>query len=299
MWLLYALSAGLLFTIVGIVDHFTVHKKLKEPMIGLVTGGPVYAVCFALLSLVTHTPLTTNEHLILLGIAMGFVSTASDLFYYNSLRHGEISRVAPLFSTGGIFSIALGAFVLGERFSLPAYVGVIFVILGAIYISWERHPKKASGLSAAFAIGVGLAGAFYGLLVKLVTQDGTNILSVFPWIGMGQCLASLIFALLFRKMIAHEHLHAKFIQAIHLIVLTDVLSFFGVLAIIASFAFGPLTLTSAVLETRPLFIFLGALTLSAFFPKFMHEMFAKPVLIQKLLATTIIIAGCILIAVGM
>ena len=298
MWLFYALGAGLIFTVVSIVDRFTVSRKLKEPMVGLVTGGPVYAVCFAILSLVTHTPFASSERLILLGIALGFVSTASDFFYYNSLRRGEISRVTPLFSTSGIFSILLGAFVLGEHFPLLAYVGIFLIILGAIVISYEYSRKKASVSSAFFALGVGVAGALLGLLIKFVTQDGTSMLTVFPWMGMGQCLSSLMFALIFRRLILKEHLHAKFIQAIHLIVFTDFLSFFGLLAIIASFASGPLTLTSAVLETRPLFIFLGALALSALFPKFIHETFTKPVLIQKLVATIIIVVGCILIAVG-
>lgn len=298
MWLFYALAAGLLFTIVGIVDHFTLRQKLKEPMVGLVTGGPVYALCFVVLSLLTRTPLALNERLILFGIAIGFVSTASDFFYYNSLRKGELSRVAPLFSTGGIFSIILGTYVLGERFGMLAYAGVLCIILGAIIISYERSPKKTSVISAFLALGVGVAGAFYGLLIKFATQDGTNILTVFPWIGMGQCLSSLIFALLFRKVIAKEKFHLKFIQAIHLIVFTDLLSFFGVLAVIASFANGPLTLTSAVLETRPLFIFLGALTLSILYPKFMHETFTKQTLIQKFTATAIIVAGCILLVLG-
>jgi len=296
MWLFYALSAGLLFTIVGIVDHFTVRQKLKEPMIGLVTGGPVYAVCFAILSFATQTPPSSNAKIILLGIALGFISTASDFFYYNSLRRGELSRVAPLFSTGGIFSIILGTFVLGERFGLLAYAGISLLIIGAIIISYERSPKKTSIISAFLALGVGLAGAFYGLLIKFVTQNGTDILSVFPWMGMGQCISALIFVLIFRRLISKERFHVKFIQAIRLIVFTDLLSFFGVLAIIASFATGPLALTAAVLEARPLFIFLSTLLLSAVFPKFIHETFTKPVLIQKFIATIFIVTGCILLA---
>jgi bacterial/archaeal transporter family protein len=73
---------------------------------------------------------TTLIFLVLSGLATGL----SWLFYYHALQIGKASQVAPIDSLSLVITVVLAATVLSENVSLISILGVILMLVGAVFI---------------------------------------------------------------------------------------------------------------------------------------------------------------------
>ena len=71
--------------------------------------------------------------LILSGLATG----ASWLCYYRALQIGEASKVVPVDKLSVVLVAVFGAVLLGERLSLPNWLGVAFIAAGAALVAYK------------------------------------------------------------------------------------------------------------------------------------------------------------------
>jgi len=72
--------------------------------------------------------------LVLSGTATGL----SWLCYFQALKLGEASRVAPLDKLSVVFVAILAAIFLGERLDLKGWAGVALIAVGAVLIAFRR-----------------------------------------------------------------------------------------------------------------------------------------------------------------
>lgn len=56
-----------------------------------------------------------------------------------ALRFGELSILHPMLSSGFILSLLLGALVLGERITFNKVLGVVYIIIGLIVLSFQNQ----------------------------------------------------------------------------------------------------------------------------------------------------------------
>lgn len=75
----------------------------------------------------------TYLFLALSGLATG----ASWLCYFRALKLGDAARVAPVDKLSVVLVALLGALLLGERLSLPNWLGVALIALGAILVAYR------------------------------------------------------------------------------------------------------------------------------------------------------------------
>ncbi|MBB6250363.1 EamA family transporter [Nitrospirillum iridis] len=71
--------------------------------------------------------------LVLSGLATG----GSWLCYFRALKLGEAARVAPIDKMSVVLVALFGALFLGERLSLPNWLGVALIAAGAVLVAWR------------------------------------------------------------------------------------------------------------------------------------------------------------------
>ena len=62
----------------------------------------------------------------------GVATSLSWLFYFRALKHGEVSRVAPIDKLSVVFVAVFSVIFLGEHLKPTSWVGVILIATGAV-----------------------------------------------------------------------------------------------------------------------------------------------------------------------
>lgn len=71
--------------------------------------------------------------LVLSGLATG----ASWICYFRALKPGDAARVAPIDKLSVVFVAIFAVLFLGERLSLPNWLGVCLIACGAILVAYR------------------------------------------------------------------------------------------------------------------------------------------------------------------
>jgi transporter family protein len=71
--------------------------------------------------------------LVLSGLATG----ASWICYFRALKIGDAARVAPIDKLSVVFVAAFAVLFLGERLSLPNWLGIVLIACGAVLVAYR------------------------------------------------------------------------------------------------------------------------------------------------------------------
>jgi transporter family protein len=71
--------------------------------------------------------------LLLSGLATG----ASWVCYFRALKLGDAARVAPLDKLSVVLVAVFGVLFLGEQLTLPGWLGIGLIALGAMLVAWR------------------------------------------------------------------------------------------------------------------------------------------------------------------
>ena len=71
--------------------------------------------------------------LVLSGLATG----ASWICYFRALKIGDAARVAPIDKLSVVFVAVFAVLFLGERLSLPNWLGVVLIACGAVLVAYR------------------------------------------------------------------------------------------------------------------------------------------------------------------
>jgi drug/metabolite transporter (DMT)-like permease len=116
-----------------------------------------------------------------LAPALGSVllNVAANLLFLQGMRLAPISVTVPLLSLTPVFTTLMAIPLLGERPSARGAVGILLVILGAIWLNWPQSSPAApaqrggSPWGAALVIGTALLWSLTIPLDKLAVQRAT------------------------------------------------------------------------------------------------------------------------------
>ena len=70
------------------------------------------------------------------GILSGFLGL---FLYFEAIRHGKVSIVAPIASTSPLWSVLFAYLILGESLSLQKVIGVALIIFGITLLTLSRQ----------------------------------------------------------------------------------------------------------------------------------------------------------------
>lgn len=84
-----------------------------------------------------QSPATITPRTWLFLVLSGLATGASWICYFRSLKIGDAARVAPIDKLSVVFVAVFAVLFLGERLSLPNWLGVILIACGAVLVAYR------------------------------------------------------------------------------------------------------------------------------------------------------------------
>lgn len=294
-WLLFALLAPLIYTVVNFIDKYLVSRVVKEH-----DAMPIYTSLAGFLAgtvfwVVTGFPkLALFDGLIV--ILTGILTAWSLIVYFKALAIEDTSNVILFFQMFPIISLVLSSLFLHEAITSIQLGGFVLVLVATILVSVKKK-KKHFHFSKGFLLILvyDLLYALSGVLIKFAINANSfsKILSYESWgVGLGGFMVFIFFPSVrkaFRKNL--KKIKKRAVGVIFLnesgFILAKSLTFLA-------FSLGAVALV-AVLENTQIFygIFLGYL-LTKMIPKVFKENIEKKELLKKIFASVILFFGILL-----
>ena len=84
-----------------------------------------------------QSPATITPRTWLFLVLSGLATGASWICYFRALKIGDAARVAPIDKLSVVFVAVFAVLFLGERLSLPNWLGVVLIACGAVLVSYR------------------------------------------------------------------------------------------------------------------------------------------------------------------
>jgi drug/metabolite transporter (DMT)-like permease len=308
-WFILTIVSYLMLALVNLGDKFIVDKLLKN------SKTYVFVVCILGGLVILLAPWFLNWpgfSFFIVNMLAGFLFALALWSMYEALKNGETTRVTVVIgSIIPVFTIFFSLFFLKEKFSINQWLGVLFLIIGMIIISFVVSRRKKwydffKRLGSVFCgsydkkwIFLAILSAFLYALYFITTKyaySRQDFLSSFIWIKSGSALLVLLF--LFDKKTRIE-IKQNFTAKPKKIKKTKkgfvfINQFIGALAsFMQSYAvyLGPVAIINALQGVQYAFLLILGIVFSKFFPKILKEDICKKTLIKKIIAIISVAIG--------
>lgn len=231
-----------------------------------------------------------------LGFGAGVLHLAAIYFYYDALRRGEASE--SLAVVGGFSPVAtavIAFFVLRQPFAGGRLTAFVLLTAGGflMFLSEKMEFRR-------MIVPVTLASALFGLVnvMQRMVFRQTNFVSGYVFFTLGTCAGALLLLVpsacrqqIFRQSAA-AHPRSKFWYFVNRFI-----DGVGSFLIFYSISLTHPAIVDAISGVRFVIIFVGALLLTKLHPQWLSEDFTGRELAIKAMATAVIVAGMIWLAV--
>ncbi len=294
-WLAFSVLSSMFWAVGTLIDKYTLTKHLQDPfsyqLLFVATESPM-------LLLLLFTNVSFASPWFALGIIAGFSTYLGLMLYFKAMAVEEASRVTSLFYTGPIFVLIMASIFLKEALSLPMYVGVVLMVVGAISISYRRKKGGDSMLSPALGwlLACSVVFAGYEVLTKYVLGF-MELTSYLFWNLIGSMIMGFT-VFCFPKIRRRFRNDIEGIDRTVLLsrIVNTYLSFAALILYYIAMSTGLVSLVSAATSLEPLFVFAFAIILSLFVPRVLKEDIGKEAIAAKALAVVLTLVGTWLIA---
>jgi drug/metabolite transporter (DMT)-like permease len=181
-WIFIAASGYFLLAFTSVADKFMVSKVVRQPIayaFYTAMTGPVSLVLFP------FGGKFLNFQDLIVALAAGAFFIGGIYHSYSAIRLSSVSRVVPIL--GGfipLFSFLLAFFILDERLSGFQTLGFLFLVVGAVMISF----RKEHGIWTPKALFNAISAAAFFALASVLTKytfDHSNFISGMIWTRVG------------------------------------------------------------------------------------------------------------------
>ena len=300
-WILPGLASPIVYAAVSIGDkHIISSRGLRLGGFYLFIGIAQLTVGIIILLLLGWPDAAAGA--VWASYAGGFLWGVGLMLMFMVLSREEVSRVMPVWQTSPVFAALLALWFLDESIAWYGWLAVLLVVAGAAGVSVGRTTGQrfaAFALRPTFFILV--AGAAVIGLAQLMLKLGSEELNV--WHNMAFRGAGLFtsIALPWLKGTYIRHLVTWFRvrRNAGILLLTEGAGpFTGNLLLLLAIENGPVSLVSALLGTRPVFVLAGTLALGVVAKEFLNERLTRADLLVKTASTAAVVAGVVVISVG-
>ena len=296
MWIFLAICSAASLGLANIA-----HKRLLDNYldgVGALGAGSILtrSVCAALVLAVVGWPVEAPARAVIIGLLSGVSLGTGLLLLFLGLKLGEASRAVAVSQTNPILVAILALVVLGETITAPQWAAIALVIAGVALVSIEGFGrgllKLTPGLTALVGSSITLGLAFF--LAKLVLTELTPW-EVFGLQELGMVPAFAVFGRpqnwrgLWNGLRSGPGLTTFVIGE-------GLLPQLAIVLFLWSFSLGPVSLASAILATRPLFVFVVGTLLSWRTFGMMQESLRPGALAAKGIAIAMIVGGTTMLA---
>jgi len=160
-WFIFALLAPILWAGCNVIDKILLTKRFKNPF-----TYQIWTAIFdgaAAILLIILLPISFSYPGFLLGIIIGIINVFSFLLYNKAMLVEEASRVIPLSYLNALFILPMSYIFFGEVLNSQKYFGILFLVAGAMLISYKSRKKGKSAFSLWVSVEIILKKKFPGL----------------------------------------------------------------------------------------------------------------------------------------
>ncbi|MBI5754970.1 DMT family transporter [Candidatus Peregrinibacteria bacterium] len=290
-WISLALLAAFIWAFVDVLDKYFVTKLSKNPYIPVMILAPVDFVASMAIFFI-HGFEVMSPQFVLLGLLSGTFRVLMVYWYFRAAKIEEISRVSPLFYISPFFLLLLAGIFLGEIFTLSQYVGILFLVLGAFFISEKKPFSFRVGPAFWYMIFSAFCLSISQIIIKYLLGF-SDFWTVFAYTEFGVFLSILpIFYLHFgdlRRLFQREG-----VQPFRIMAISEGFNLVAVFLSIVAASVGPITLVNAISAVQPFFLLVFTIFLSIFSPKILHEKIGGKIVLFKVFSMGLMFLGVVL-----
>ena len=278
------------------------HKRLLDNYlggVGVLGAGSIVTrlTCSVIVLAIVGWPTQAPALAVGIGLTSGVSLGAGLALLFLGLKLGEASRAVAVSQTYPILVALLALYFLGETVSAMQWLAIMLVIGGAAVVSVEGFGRRlfrlTPGLTALVASSAGLGLSFF--LAEFALQDLT------PWevFGLQELGMAPVFGLFGRP--------SNWVRLWRglrtppawwtFVIGEGMLPQLAIFLFILSFSYGQVSLASAALATRPLFVFVVGTLLSWRTLGLLRESISPAALTAKFVAIAMIVAGTTILAI--
>ena len=292
-WVAAALGSTALFALVTVLDKKLVVSFFPSATLFNLTFGLLQFFVAAFFFVVFVPVVGLDVAGIPWAVASGFAWALALFLFFHGLRLEEVSRATPIQMTAPVFAALLAVVFLGETLSWAQWLAVVVVVAGAALVT-----AKPSGVGIGIARGKALAILVAASVVLgvayVLNKEATNNANIWTVqsvraVGMGTGMLLMTARAPALRQLPMVLLNPR---AMRLFFITE-----GILAPVAGVLFvvalslGPVSLVSATMSSRPLFVLVISVLLSTSFWNVLNEPLDRATLVLKTVSTALIVLG--------
>lgn len=292
MWIFLALTNAALFGIVSVVDKRLLDRHLPSVPVLYLWISLVLVFYSAIALALTGIPWDAPPDLLLVALISGLSTGIGLALMFLGLKQEEASRAIAITQIYPVFVAVLAVLFLGETLGRLQWAAIGLVVAGTMLISLRGAPNRrllrpTRGTPVLLSSGLLLGLGFFTAKIAL---GGLSVGTVFVVQQMG---IVLIFGLFARPRVWRQMCSALKDRNTLLLMLIGegVLPIIAIVLSLLATSLGPVSLVTAFLATRPLFLFIVATILSSSRLQLMEESVTHGALALKFTSIVMIIIG--------
>jgi uncharacterized membrane protein len=298
-WFFIALVPPALFAVSNYLDKYLLSTYFKDQgsgaliifssLVGLI------AIPFILIFQRSVFDLTLSTEIFM--AASGALYIIALLPYFASLRDDDASVVVPLWQLIPVFGYIFGYFILGETMSLGQIGAGVLVLAGGFLLSLDFQATKFS-VKWRLLLLMALASilmALNSVAFKYFALDASYWVTSF-WSYVGLVAVGIGF-LVFSKTSRMQFVavfKVNSLQALGINTINEIVNVVGMFILNFALLLAPVAYIFLAGSVQPLFVLIYGVVLTLLFPKYIEENIERSVLIQKVIAITLMVAGAFL-----
>lgn len=290
-WMHAALLSSAIMAVVSILDSHLVSKRLPGVRAFMLVVGGLHFIYALVLSRLIPLPADAGSAAVSIAVLSSVIRTGAIVILLDGLRHREVATVIPLVYTYPVF-VAVFAFVLlDERLAWQQFAAIAIVVLGGVLIALNSGPARIQ-MGRPRSLLIPLASLLFAVadVTGKVALERITFWNLF-WIGALVMGAAFLLISLRRSVIYSLVALRERGKMLAVVTFNELIAPVGMVISYWALARGPVSLVSTLLSTRPLFVFLFALVLSWWAPGFLYWSGGRKLVMVRLLATVMIVAG--------
>jgi drug/metabolite transporter (DMT)-like permease len=298
-WFLIAIGAPFLWALVNIADQYLIAKysdKEKENSSGgLVLFSSLIGLVIAFFIAISTKGIFNVPALdILILMTSGLFTLIWIVLYLYALEIDDISNIVPWFLTVPVFGYIAGYLFLGETLTDMQIFGSVIVLFGTsiMSIDFASEKRRFKKKPVLYMLVACVLVALSGVMFKYVTiEDNFWVSSFWEYAGLGLTgLCLYMFVPKYRKEFMDMN-RAGGRKIFALNTASELATVSGNLLTNFALLLAPVTMVYLVGSFQPAIVLMLTILSTKFFPHIVTENISKKVLIPKIIAIVIMIAG--------
>jgi len=295
-WLVCALLAPLVFSIVNFGDKYIIERHIRDAWAMPIYSGMIAFLTGCVLFVLTGFPALPLRDAVLVIVTGAMTSLGAALYFY-AIGRDEASKIIVLIQMQPVMVLVLALIFLNETISAQQFLGFVLILGAAVAVSLNRGEGRF-GLSASFWIIllVDLIWSSSVVLFKFVAVEN-DFAALLPYESWGLAFGDVglyLFVPSIRRAF-HENLRIVSRQALGFLMVNESIFVVAKLLTLTAVALGPVALVSVLGSTQVFFgVLLGAI-LTSFAPAIFKEDISRQNLARKAALALLMFGGIVLV----